>query len=93
MILTRATRLVLHLVGGCLTRAVVRWADEAIAVSDRVIAEALAGLDGLESLSEEVLDDGQRFSLPWIICHLIEEYGPPQRPRRSSWRVDRWAHG
>jgi uncharacterized damage-inducible protein DinB len=48
------------------------WFDESVAVSDRVIAEGVAGPDGLGSLSEE--DDGQRFSLRWIICHLIEEY-------------------
>ncbi len=50
------------------------WFDESIAVSDRVIGEALAGPDGLGALSEEVLEDGQRFSVRWIICHLIEEY-------------------
>jgi len=50
------------------------WFDESIAVSDGVIAEALAGADGLGTLSHEVLEDGQRFSLRWIICHLIEEY-------------------
>ena len=50
------------------------WFDEAIAVSDHVITEALTGPDGLGSLSVEVLEDGQRFSLRWIMCHLIEEY-------------------
>ena len=50
------------------------WFDESIAVSDRVIDEALSGPDGLGSLSDEVLEDGQRFSLRWIITHLIEEY-------------------
>ena len=49
------------------------WFDESIAVSDRVIADALAGPDGLSALSEET-DDGQRISLRWILCHLIEEY-------------------
>ncbi len=48
------------------------WFDESIAVSDRVIADALASAEGLGSLSEE--DDGKRFSLRWILCHLIEEY-------------------
>jgi hypothetical protein len=42
-------------------------------VSDRVIADALAGSDGLASLSKEQ-DDGNRISLRWIVCHLIEEY-------------------
>jgi len=50
------------------------WFEESIEVSNRVINEALAGADGLGSLSDEVLDDGQRFSLRWIMCHLIEEY-------------------
>ncbi len=49
------------------------WFDESIEVSNRVIANALAGPDGLASLSEE-FEDGQRFSLRWILCHLIEEY-------------------
>ena len=48
------------------------WFDESIAVSDRVITGALASPEGLGSLSEE--DDGKRFSLRWILCHLIEEY-------------------
>ena len=50
------------------------WFEESIEVSNRVINEALAGADGLGSLSDEVLDDGQRFSLRWIMCLLIEEY-------------------
>jgi hypothetical protein len=49
------------------------WFDESIAVSDRVIADALAGPDGLSALSEEA-EDGQATSLRWILCHLIEEY-------------------
>lgn len=49
------------------------WFDESIAVSDQVIETALAGPDGLGALSEEQ-EDGQRISLRWIICHLIEEY-------------------
>ncbi|MDP1876313.1 MAG: DinB family protein [Actinomycetota bacterium] len=49
------------------------WLDESIAVSDRVIADALAGPDGLGSLSVGV-EDGRPISLRWIICHLIEEY-------------------
>lgn len=49
------------------------WFDESIAVSDRVIADALAGADGLAALSAEE-DDGKRISLRWIVCHLIEEY-------------------
>ena len=49
------------------------WFDESIAVSDRVIADALAGADGLSTLSVQE-DDGTRISLRWILCHLIEEY-------------------
>lgn len=52
----------------------VAWLDESIAVSDRVIAAALATDEGLGSLSEQPADDGQRYSLRWILCHLIEEY-------------------
>ena len=49
------------------------WFDESVHVSDRVIADALAGPEGLSRLSEEQ-DDGNRISLRWILCHLIEEY-------------------
>ena len=49
------------------------WFDESIEVSDRVIADALAGPDGMAALSEGD-EDGQRVSLRWIVCHLIEEY-------------------
>jgi uncharacterized damage-inducible protein DinB len=49
------------------------WFDESIEVSDRVIADALAGPAGLAALSEEA-DDGKPISLRWIVCHLIEEY-------------------
>ena len=51
----------------------VAWLDESIEVSNRVIAEALAGPDGLATLSQGD-EDGQRISLRWILCHLIEEY-------------------
>ena len=43
-------------------------------MSNRVINDPLATADGLGALSDEVLDDGQRFSLRWIVCHLIEVY-------------------
>lgn len=49
------------------------WFDESTAVSDQVIEAALAGPDGLATLSQEQ-EDGHRISLRWIICHLIEEY-------------------
>ena len=57
---------------GATPEQLLAWFDESIAVSDRVVADALAGPDGLGSLSEE--DDGKRYSLRWIICHLTEEY-------------------
>ncbi len=49
------------------------WLDESIAVSDGIVADALAGPDGLGTLSAG-LEDGHPVSLRWIICHLIEEY-------------------
>lgn len=49
------------------------WLQESIDVSDRVIADALAGPDGLGTLSEG-LEGGEHVSLRWILCHLIEEY-------------------
>lgn len=49
------------------------WLDESVGVSDAVIANALAGPDGLGALSEGT-EDGARVSLRWIVCHLIEEY-------------------
>lgn len=49
------------------------WLEESIAVSDRVIADALATEEGLSALSAEE-DEGQHISLRWILCHLIEEY-------------------
>jgi uncharacterized damage-inducible protein DinB len=49
------------------------WFDESIEVSDRVVAVALATPEGLSSLSESD-ERGQRITLRWILCHLIEEY-------------------
>jgi len=49
------------------------WFDESIAVSNRVIADALAGPDGLGALAQGQ-DDGEPISLRWIFCHMIEEY-------------------
>ena len=59
--------------GGAEPEALFAWLDESIEVSDRVIADALAGPDGPAALSEG-LEDGQPVSLRWILCHLIEEY-------------------
>ncbi len=47
--------------------------DESAAVSDEVVAAALAGPDGLAALSQGD-GDSARVSLRWILCHLIEEY-------------------
>jgi uncharacterized damage-inducible protein DinB len=58
---------------GASPEALLAWFDESIAVSDQVIADALATPDGLAALSEAT-EDGSRVSLRWIICHLIEEY-------------------
>jgi uncharacterized damage-inducible protein DinB len=49
------------------------WFEESIEVSDRVIADALASSDGLDTLSEGQ-EDGERVSLRWILCHLLMEY-------------------
>ncbi len=50
------------------------WLDESVAVSDRVVADAVASPDGLGSLSVQAQEDGQHYSLRWILCHLVEEY-------------------
>jgi uncharacterized damage-inducible protein DinB len=47
--------------------------DEAVSRADAVIDEALAG-PGLDGLSEEEREDEGRFSLRWILLHMIEEY-------------------
>ena len=50
--------------------------DEAVRRSDAVLDEALApGGVGLDGLSVAEASDGRgRFSLRWIILHMIEEY-------------------
>jgi uncharacterized damage-inducible protein DinB len=49
--------------------------DEAVAASDAIITEALAGPDGLERLSVRESRRGNgKFSLRWILVHMIEEY-------------------
>ena len=63
----------LNTAAGAEPEQLMAWLDESIEVSDRVIADALAGPDGFSTLSEEQ-EDGQRISLRWIVCHLIEEY-------------------
>jgi uncharacterized damage-inducible protein DinB len=51
-----------------------RLFDEACAASDRILAEVMAD-DGLDRLSvRESRREGGRFSLRWIVVHMIEEY-------------------
>lgn len=49
--------------------------DESVAASDAIVAEALAtdGLDHESAIVSNVEGEG-RFSLRWILVHLIEEY-------------------
>ena len=51
----------------------VAWFDESIAVSDRVIGEAVPGPTGWPRCPWRS-SDGKPISLRWIVCHLIEEY-------------------
>ena len=52
-----------------------RLFDATVAESDRIVDEALAGPTGLDSLSVVESRRGEgRFSLRWILVHLIEEY-------------------
>jgi Protein of unknown function (DUF664) len=48
--------------------------DEAVRRADAVIAEALAGRGLDAESSRESRGDEGRFSLRWILVHLIEEY-------------------
>jgi uncharacterized damage-inducible protein DinB len=49
--------------------------DDAVAASDRALDAALAGPDGLDTLSaREDRHGGGRFSVRWILVHLVEEY-------------------
>ena len=50
--------------------------DETIAVSDRILNEALAAAEGLDASSQlpsRRLPDS-KFNLRWILVHMIEEY-------------------
>jgi uncharacterized damage-inducible protein DinB len=52
-----------------------RLFDEAVADSDRILDESLAGPDGLDALSVLESRRGKgRFSMRWIVVHMIEEY-------------------
>ena len=49
--------------------------DEAVAASDVIIHEALAGPHGLDTTSVRDSRRGEgKFSLRWIVVHMIEEY-------------------
>lgn len=50
--------------------------DDAIATSDRILAEALAAPEGLSAGSTKVSlrHPGRTYSLRWILVHLLEEY-------------------
>lgn len=53
-----------------------RLFDDACAASDRILKRVLAE-DGLDRLSEKPSrqpHEGQKFSLRWIVVHMIEEY-------------------
>jgi hypothetical protein len=50
------------------------WFDDAVTRSDRIIDEALVR-DGLDQLSVAThRRSGERYSLHWILVHMIEEY-------------------
>ena len=52
-----------------------RLFDEAVVASDAIIAEALASQDGLDTPSVRESRRGNgKFSLRWIVVHMIEEY-------------------
>jgi uncharacterized damage-inducible protein DinB len=48
-----------------------QWYDEAIAVSDRVISDALATEQGLAT---RAVDPEEPVTLRWLLGHMIEEY-------------------
>ena len=49
--------------------------DDAVSASEQVVRAALEGREGLDALSErESRREEGRFSLRWIVVHMIEEY-------------------
>jgi len=52
-----------------------RLFDDGCAASDRILKRALAE-GGLDRLSEKTShrEEGQKFSLRWIVMHMVEEY-------------------
>ncbi len=50
--------------------------DETVAISDRILHEALAHPGALESLSRRTFrsDPSRHYNLRWILVHLVEEY-------------------
>ncbi|NHC25233.1 DinB family protein [Nocardioides sp. IC4_145] len=47
------------------------WFDEAVAVSDRVVAEAAASNEGLATVGA---DPEEPVSMRWLLSHMVEEY-------------------
>ncbi len=49
--------------------------EQTVARVDEILDEALAGPDGLDTLSvKRSRREGEHFSLRWILLHMIEEY-------------------
>jgi uncharacterized damage-inducible protein DinB len=46
------------------------WLDEAQRVTERIVA----GVESLDTLTQETFWEGQQGSLRWILLHLIQEY-------------------
>lgn len=53
-----------------------RLFDDACAASDRILKRVLAedGLDRLSAKASHRPQEGQKFSLRWILLHMVEEY-------------------
>ena len=47
------------------------WLDESQAVTERILAD----VPDLGTLSQNTSDDGDQYSLRWILLHLVQEYG------------------
>ncbi len=53
-----------------------RLYDDTVAISDRIVHEALAHPNAVESLCQRPLrgDPSRRITLRWILVHMVEEY-------------------
>jgi uncharacterized damage-inducible protein DinB len=64
-----------HSAGADSPEALRALLDAAVASSDEVVRDALTRPDGLDALSERESRRAEgRFSLRWIVVHMIEEY-------------------